>query len=123
MTKKIIFGIVMNGLALYLVTLFLTDINYTGGVRFFLLAGFIIGFLNIFVKPLMKLLSFPLVIMTIGLFSLVINAIIFWLTMRVVNGIHLADISVTISSSMTYLVAGIVFGLVNWVLHLFIKNK
>jgi putative membrane protein len=123
MIKKIILGIILNGLALYGVTLLLNDIHYTGGVKFFLVGGFIIGFLNVFVKPLMKLLSFPLLLMTVGLFTIVINAIIFWLTVKIVNGIHLSDISVIISSTWTYLIASVVFGLVNWVIHIFIRNK
>jgi putative membrane protein len=123
MIKKIIIGVLLNAAALYVVTWFLKDIQYTGGFKFFILAGFGIGILNIFVKPLMKILSFPLMIMTVGLFSLVINAIIFWLTMKLVNGIHFQDVSVNISSAVTYLIAGVVFGLGNWVLHLFIRNK
>jgi putative membrane protein len=123
MIKKIVIGVALNAIALYAVTLLLVDIKYTGGFKFFLLSGLIIGFLNVFVKPLMKILSFPLMILTIGLFSLVINAIIFWLTMLVVNGIHLSDVSVTISGTSVYLIAGIVFGLMNAGLHFFIKNK
>ena len=123
MIKKIILGVVLNAFALYAVAYFLPDIQYTGGILFFLISGFIIGFLNVFIKPLMKLLSFPLMLMTVGLFSLVINAIIFWLTMKVVNGINIADVSVTISNALTYLIAGVVFGIVNWLLHLFIRNK
>jgi len=71
----------------------------------------------------MKILSFPFVLMTAGLFILVINAIIFWLTVKLVNVISIADITVTVSSGWTYLVGAIVFGLVNWVLHLIIHNK
>ena len=123
MIKKIIIGVVLNGLALYAVTYFLGDIHYTGGILFFLIGGFIIGLLNVFVRPLMKLLSFPLMMMTVGLFSLVINAIIFWLTVKVVNGIHVADVTVEITGVVTYLVAAVVFGVVNWVLHIFIRNK
>jgi len=123
MLKKIILGVVLNAIALYAVTFFLIDIQYTGGIVFFLIAGFIIGVLNVFIKPLMKLLSFPIMLMTVGLFTLVINAIIFWLTMKVVNGIHFSDVTVIISSTWTYLIAGVVFGLINWVLHLFIRNK
>lgn len=123
MLKKIILGIILNGIALYGVTLILSDIQYIGGVKFFLVAGLIIGFLNIFVKPLMKLLSFPLVILTIGIFTLVINAIIFWLTMKITNGIHLADVGVTITQPATYFIAALVFGLVNWFLHILIRNK
>ena len=123
MLKKIVIGVVLNALALYAVTYFLDDITYVGGLKFFLLGGLIIGILNTFVRPLMKLLSFPLVFMTVGLFTLVINAIIFWLTIRLVNGIHLADVSVAVASTWTYFVAALIFGLMNWVIHFFIRNK
>lgn len=124
MLHKIVVGIVLNGLALYLVTKFLPgSIEYTGGIWFFVVGGTVIGVLNIFVKPLMKILSFPLVLMTVGLFTLVINAVIFWLTIKLVNVIGILDVTATISSAWTYLWGAIVFGLVNWGLHLIIHNK
>ncbi len=123
MINKIIVGVVLNGLALYLVTKFMTDVTYTGGVAFFVLGGLVIGGLNTFVKPLMKLLSFPVLILTVGLFSFVINAIIFWLTVQAVNAISIADISVTVTDPLTYLWGALIFGIVNWVLHIFIHNK
>ena len=123
MIKKIVIGIAANALALYVVTLFLTDIQYTGGVKFFLISGIVLGVLNTFVKPLMKILSFPMLIMTIGLFSIVINAIIFWLTTKVVGGINLPDVTVTVGSAWTYLIAALVFGLVNGAIHTVIRNK
>ncbi len=123
MVKKILLGIALNAIALYAVTYLLTDVQYTGGLRFFVIGGLIIGILNTFVKPLMKLLSFPLVFMTIGLFTIVINAIIFWLTVRLVNGIHLADVSMAVASAWVYFAAALIFGLVNWILHFFIRNK
>jgi len=123
MLKKIIIGVVLNALAMYLVTKFFHDIQYTGGMVFFVVSGAVIGVLNTFVKPLMKLLSFPLVLMTVGLFTLVINAIIFWLTVKVVNAMSIADVTVVISSAWTYIWAALVFGLVNWGLHVIIHNK
>lgn len=123
MLKKILLGIVLNSLALYVVTQLVSDIQYTGGFMFFLIAGVIIGTLNTFVKPLMKLLSFPIVFMTAGLFSFVINVIIFWLTVKVVNGIHFSDVTVAIGSIWTYVIAALVFGIINWILHLLVPNK
>ena len=123
MIKKILLGIALNGLALFGVTYFLTDVQYTGGIKFFLLGGLIIGVLNTFIKPLMKLLSFPFMIMTIGLFSIIINAIIFWLTVKLVNVIHIADVTMTVSGALTYVIAALVFGIVNWLIHIIIKNK
>ena len=121
--RRILIGILVNSLALYAVSLFIAEMHYTGGIKFFLIGGFIIGLLNLFVKPLMKLLSMPLMILTIGLFSIVINAIIFWLTMKIVNGIHVSEVSVQISGVMTYLLAAIIFGISNWLIHILIKNK
>jgi putative membrane protein len=128
MFKKILLGIVLNGLALFVVAKFLENyqsisIQYTGGFMFFLIGGVIIGVLNTFVKPLMKLLSFPIVLLTAGLFSFVINVIIFWLTIKVVNGIHFSDVTVTVSSIWTYFIAALVFGLINWILHILVPNK
>ncbi len=123
MLKKILIGIVLNGIALYVVTKLVSDLTYTGGFTFFLIGGAIIGVLNTFVKPLMKLLSFPIVLLTAGLFSLVINVIIFWLTVKVVNGIHFSDVSVAVGSVWTYFIAALVFGLINWILHILIHNK
>jgi len=45
----------------------------------FLLLGIILGFLNFFIKPILKALTLPLEILTLGLFSLVINVILVWL--------------------------------------------
>lgn len=123
MLKKILIGVVLNGLALFVVTKLVSDIVYTGGFMFFLIGGVIIGVLNTFVKPLMKLLSFPVVLLTAGLFSLVINVIIFWLTIKVVNGIHFSDVTVTVGSVWTYFIAALVFGIMNWILHILIPNK
>ena len=123
MMKKIIIGVFFNAVALYVVTLLLPDISYTGGLRFFVLGGLVIGFLNTFIKPFMKILSIPLIISTIGLFIFVLNAIIFWLTVKAINGINLADVSVTIEGPWNYLIASIIFGLVNWGLHVMIHNK
>lgn len=123
MLNKIIFGVVLNGLALYLVTKFFPDVQYTGGIAFFAVGGLTIGILNTFIKPLMKLLSFPFILVTAGLFILVINALVFWLTMKAINVISIADISVTITSPWTYFWGALVFGVVNWVLHIFIHKK
>ncbi len=123
MLKKILIGIIINGLALYVVTYFIKEIQFTGGFKFFILAGLIIGILNTFIKPLMKLLSFPLVLITMGLFSIVINAIIFWLTVKIVNGIHISDVKMEVIGLTTYFIAALFFGIVNWIFHFIIKTK
>ena len=123
MFKKMLIGVVLNGVALYAMTKLVTDLQYTGGVKFFVIGGLVIGVLNTFVKPLMKILSFPIVLLTAGLFSLVINVIIFALTIKIVNGIQFSDVTATVGSVWTYFAAALIFGIVNWILHIFIHNK
>jgi len=58
----------------------------------FLLAGLILGLINVFIKPILKLVTLPLRILTLGLFGLVINLGVIWLVDRffqdlVINGL------------------------------------
>ncbi len=52
------------------------------------LAALALGLLNAFIKPVMVLLSLPLVILTLGLFMLVINALLLWSVGSVLKGFH-----------------------------------
>lgn len=51
-----------------------------------LVAVLILGLLNITLRPLLKLLSLPITCLTFGLFSLVINAVVFYVAAEVVTG-------------------------------------
>jgi putative membrane protein len=53
-----------------------------------LIAALILGILNVLVKPLLQLISLPFILLTLGLFLLVINAGVLWLTSKLVTGFH-----------------------------------
>jgi putative membrane protein len=72
---------VINGVALFLVVLLLPgriDLQ-TGWVSIIWLA-LIFGLINALFRPLLNVLTCPLIILTLGLFTLVINTFLFWLT-------------------------------------------
>ena len=46
----------------------------------FALLGLVFGAVNLLVRPILKLLTCPLILLTLGLFTLVINGALFWLT-------------------------------------------
>ncbi len=54
-----------------------------------LVVAVVLGLLNALLKPILTLLSFPLLFLTFGLFSVFINAFVFWLTARLVKGFEL----------------------------------
>ena len=71
--------IVLNGLGLWAAAQLLPGIHYEGGLLYLLLAGFVLGAVNLLVKPIVTLLSLPFVVVTLGLFFLVINGLMVWL--------------------------------------------
>ncbi|MBP9718524.1 phage holin family protein [Candidatus Gracilibacteria bacterium] len=124
MMRKIIIGVLLNALALYGVIYFLPDeIRYTGGIPFFIIGGLVMGVLNTFVKPVLKLLSLPIQIITIGLSLMVLNGIIFWIFHEVIDTLAIDMITLTVARKKSYFLAGVLFGIINWIEHLIIHNK
>ena len=123
MFKKFLLGIILNGAALYGVIYLLPEIQYTGGIKFFVIGGLVMGILNSIVKPILKLLTLPIQIVTLGLSLIILNGIIFWIFKVIIDTIAIEGISVTIPGLTTYIFAGALFGLINWVEHLIIHKK
>lgn len=121
MLKKIVIGVLINALAL-LAIVQLDRVQYAGGWKFFLIGGLIIGILNTLVKPVIKTITLPLVILTAGLFLIVINTIILWLTTYVIKAMEFSGVYFKIDGLMTFLIAGFLFGLINWIENLIIKK-
>ena len=51
----------------------------------------VLGVLNAFLRPILLLLTLPLNLLTLGLFTLVVNAIVFWLASQFDIGVHVVD--------------------------------
>lgn len=93
---------------------FLADIGATGQQAvYFLLAGAILGIVNMLVRPIVKFFSFPFYLLTLGLFFVVVNALMIMLTAWTTG---FFDLSLVVDSFWWALVAGIIVGVVNWFL-------
>ncbi len=79
MTKFIIRWTI-NAAALYAAILIVPGIGYDGKWTGVIWLALIIGLLNALVRPLLKFLTFPLILLTLGLFSIVVNTLILLLT-------------------------------------------
>ncbi len=75
-----------------------------------LVAAIVLGILNVFIRPLFLLLTFPINVLTLGLFTLVINAVVVWIVSAIVPGFAIAGFW------YAFLFA-IVLTLINWVFH------
>ena len=84
---KILVRILLNGLGLWAAAQLLPGIHYAGDLWYLLIAGLVLGLVNLLVKPLITLLSLPLVLVTFGLFFLVINGVVLWLVDKLLDGL------------------------------------
>lgn len=80
--KKLLINLGAGILTIYLAALLIPGVVIEGNLgkilRTSLWAGFVLGIINYFFKPLIKLITFPLAILTFGLFWLIINIFIIW---------------------------------------------
>jgi putative membrane protein len=75
----------VSAVALYLTSLIVRGIEIHGVIPL-LFAAVTIGILNAIVRPIILLLTLPLTLLTLGLFTLVVNAFMLWMASKVVIG-------------------------------------
>lgn len=83
---RLIFSLLINAVALWCAAQFVPGIHYTGKLPGLLILALIFGAINTIIKPILKLLSLPIRVVTLGLFTLVINAGLLMLTARIGAG-------------------------------------
>jgi len=72
--------LLVNAGALWVATRLVPGVTYAGGWLPFLGVAVVFGVVNAFIAPVAKILTFPLIIVTLGIFALVINGFMLWLT-------------------------------------------
>src|SRR2546427_661655 len=81
----------VNAAALWVATRIVPGVTYVGGWAPFLGVALVFGFLNAFIRPIAKFLTFPLIIVTLGIFSFVVNGLMLWLTSALSGALDLAS--------------------------------
>ncbi len=99
--------VVLNGVGILLAAYLIPGIQYEGGILYLLVVGLVMGLINLLVKPLVTVLSLPFIILTLGLFFLVINGLMLYLAAFLLPGL-------TVEGCLPALLGGIVLALVNW---------
>lgn len=82
----------------------------------------IFGLVNAILRPIVKLFTFPLIILTLGLFSLLINSFLFWLTSLIGQGL---GVGLTIAPPVFWnsLLGGLVVSIVSTILSIIFKDS
>jgi putative membrane protein len=72
--------LLVNAVALWVATRLVPGVTYAGDVLPLLGVALVFGIVNAVIRPVAKLLALPLIIVTLGLFALVVNGLMLWLT-------------------------------------------
>lgn len=83
------------------------DVDVTAGFWGFVLAGLIFSIVNTLFKPLLVILSLPAILVTLGLFTIVVNGILVYLSLALSPGISMSFIN--------SIITGIILSLVNYI--------
>jgi putative membrane protein len=101
-----IIRLILNALIFLFTAYLFGEIGLSFSIESFwwaLLAAIILGTLNLFIKPFLHLISLPITILTLGLFSLIINGLLFWLMVLILRPhIDIPNFWVAVLAALVY---------------------
>ena len=111
--------VIINGIAIWFATLLLSGLEIVGGadtpqkVGIIALIALVFGIINAIVKPFVVLISLPIYILTLGLFTLVVNALMLMLTAWITEQ---TDWGLRVDSFGTAVIGALIISVVSFVL-------
>ena len=81
-----------------------------------LLAALVLGLVNTLIRPLLVLLTLPVTLVTMGLFILVINALLFWMVTQWIDGFE-------VTGFWSAFLAALLYSIISWALSTLLLNK
>ncbi len=114
---KLILRLLINAasiwVAAYLIDGITLDVNNIVGVA---IVALVFGFANAIIKPIVKFFSFPAIVLSLGLFTILINAALLW-------GTGAFTSALTVQGAIPAIIGSIIIGIVSWVLSMFLDDK
>lgn len=112
---KLLIKFIFLTIAVFVAAHFISGIHIDG-VTTALVAGAILTLIQVIIKPIVKILTLPFTIITLGLFAIILNAIFFWFISGLVPGMAVDTFTSAILGSL-------VVSLFNFISHYFTKKK
>lgn len=98
---RILIAWAINALCLLALPWLMSSVQVSGfGAA--LVAALVIGLLNALIRPVLLVLTLPINLLTLGLFTFVLNGLMFWLAARVLEGFSVAGFGSAILASILY---------------------
>jgi putative membrane protein len=106
---------IINAAALFALPYLMSSVSVTNiGAAF--VAALVLGLVNTLIRPVLVLLTLPVTVVSLGLFILVINALLFWGVAHVVEGFHVAGF-------WSAFLAAILYSIISWALSTLLLKK
>jgi putative membrane protein len=112
--------LLINAAALWVAIRIVPGVVHDGSAASLFVVALVFGVLNASVRPLLKLFTFPLLILTLGLFTFVINAFMLMLTSWVSGLLH---VGFHVAGFGSAFLGALVVSLVSFLLSLFVKDR
>jgi putative membrane protein len=110
----------VNAAALWVATAIVPGVSYSGGPLLLLGVALVFGVVNAVIRPVAKILTFPIIILTLGIFALVINGLMLMLTSALSSALGLGF---HVRGFWAAFWGALVVSLVSTILSLFIRDS
>ena len=117
---RMLVRVVLQAVAIWVATLLLPGLAVVGGdstgsrILVFLAVAVVFGLVNGIVKPILQVISFPLYLLTLGLFSLVVNALMLmlvgWISEQTTYGLRVDNFGTAVLGALIITVVTVVLG-------------
>ena len=112
--------LLVNAAALWVATQVVSGVTFDGGPLPMLGVALVFGVVNALLRPVAKILTFPIIIVTLGIFALVINGLMLWLTSSLSSALGLGF---HVSGFWAAFWGALVVSLVSLVLSMLIRDR
>ena len=108
----ILIKLLITTLAIFAMPYFVDGIA-VNGILTAIIVAICLVFINMVIKPIVSLLTLPLNIITLGLFSVILNGLFFWFVGQIISGF-------TVSSFISAIIGALVISVINWIANRFL---
>jgi putative membrane protein len=117
---RFLIRLLITAAALWVAVRLVDGISYTGPVLHLLGVALVFGAVNAVVRPVLKMLTCPLIVLTLGLFALVLNALMLLLTSALASALGWRF---HVDGFIPAFIGGLVIGITSFVLNLFVADE
>ncbi len=112
---RLILTWIINAIALMALPYLMHSVTVTN-LGTALVAALVLGLVNTLIRPVLVILTLPVTLVSLGLFILVINAVLFWGVAQLVDGFHVAGF-------FSAFLAAILYSVISWALSTLLLKK